>query len=217
VNYTGTGTQAVKAVAFSNLTLSGSGAKSIVSGTSVTGTLSIAPTGSATASVGTGLNIPVGSLLLAGVDCINGTWGYGPNSPPYHKNQTYFANTTGYVTVSNGLTLKSEITGAELGSASWCAGETRNVTVTIKNIGTATWTDGTNGTPTFNIGVKWNTNGSSWDDYDVRVSAANLAPGQTATYTLPLTASDFVGTSYGSPLAAGSKVILFEPAANGEP
>ena len=109
------------------------------------------------------------------------------------------------------LTYKSQIVSTSLGSTNWCAGETRNVTVTIKNIGTATWTDGTGGTPTINIGAKWNTNGLIWNDYNVRTSANNLAPGETGTYTLSLTASNATaGPVYGTVLAAGTNNITFD-------
>src|SRR4029079_2005081 len=73
------------------------------------------------------------------------------------------------------------------GAATWCAGETRNVTVTVKNIGTATWT---NAAPDVNVGLKWNTNGTIWNDYHIRTDAGNLAPGATQTYTFTITASN---------------------------
>ncbi|MCZ2085126.1 MAG: hypothetical protein LC112_12730, partial [Flavobacteriales bacterium] len=37
---------------------------------------------------------------------------------------------------------RAQIVSVESGSPSWCAGESRNVSVTIKNIGSAPWTDG---------------------------------------------------------------------------
>jgi hypothetical protein len=111
----------------------------------------------------------------------------------------------------NQLTYKSQIISVDLGSSSeWRPGETRNVTVTIKNIGTATWTDGEGGTPDINIGVKWNTNGSSWDDYYVRTNANNLAPGETRTYTLTIRASNNNQSSYGTNLAAGINNLSFD-------
>jgi hypothetical protein len=67
------------------------------------------------------------------------------------------------------------------GSASWCAGETRTVSVTVKNVGTAAWIDGPDD---FNIGVKWNAEA----DYLIRVDAQNLAPDGTRTYNLTVTA-----------------------------
>ena len=99
VNYSGAGAQTVIVVAYSNLILSGSGAKSIATGTSVAGNLSIAPSGSATASIGTGLNISVGTLTLGGTGTVNGTWG-STSSSATNQNNTYFAATNGIVTVA---------------------------------------------------------------------------------------------------------------------
>lgn len=104
---------------------------------------------------------------------------------------------------------QAQIISANTGSASWCAGETRTVSVTIKNTGTQPWTDG--GGKDFNIGVKWNTNGTSWNDYNVRVDAENLAPGATKIYNLSITASNnIVATGYTTPLAAGTNNISFD-------
>ncbi len=98
VNYTGAA-QTVRAAAYSNLIFSNSGAKSIAAGTSVAGNLSIAPTGSATASIGAGLNISVGSLTTGGLGTINGTWG-STASAAANQDDTYFAATTGILTVT---------------------------------------------------------------------------------------------------------------------
>lgn len=73
-------------------------------------------------------------------------------------------------------------TAMNTGSATWCAGETRTVSVTITNSGTQPWTDG--GGEDFNIGVKWNADA----DYFVRVDAQNLAAGASRTYNLSVTA-----------------------------
>ena len=62
VNYSGAGPQTVIAAAYSKLIVSGSGVKSLLAGTSTAGNLSIAPTGTATASVGAGLTLTVDSL-----------------------------------------------------------------------------------------------------------------------------------------------------------
>lgn len=83
-------------------------------------------------------------------------------------------------------------TSMSTGSSTWCAGETRNVSVTIQNTGTNAWTDG--GGEDFNIGVKWNAD----PDYLVRVDAQNLASGASKTYTLSVTAP-----------AAGSNNLTF--------
>lgn len=69
-----------------------------------------------------------------------------------------------------------------VGATDWCAGETRNVSVTVTNSGFQSWTDG--GGEDFNVGVKWNAE----TDYIVRVDAQNLAPGATQTYTFSVTA-----------------------------
>ncbi len=80
------------------------------------------------------------------------------------------------------------------GSPNWCAGETRNVTVTITNNGSLPWTDAPG--VDFNVGVKWNSD----PDYLVRVDALNLVPGATATYTLTVTA----------PMTVGSENLTFD-------
>ena len=98
VNYNGTA-QTVKATTYSALTLSGSSAKTMSSGTGVNGILSIAPTGNATASIAAGANLTVSKLTLGGLGRNNGTWG-STSSTATTKNNTYFAATTGYLTVN---------------------------------------------------------------------------------------------------------------------
>jgi hypothetical protein len=73
------------------------------SGVSVTGILNIihSATATATASIGTGLNLSVYRLQFNGVVQTTGTtWGYGPANPPANHNTTYFANTSGYLTIA---------------------------------------------------------------------------------------------------------------------
>lgn len=67
------------------------------------------------------------------------------------------------------------------GSANWCSGETRSVSVTVKNIGSSSWTDAS---PDINIGCKWDGD----PDYLVRVNAGNLASGAQQTYYFNMTA-----------------------------
>ena len=105
------------------------------------------------------------------------------------------------------LTYKSQFISINTGAATWCPGETRNISVIIKNIGTATWTDNS---PDINIGVKWNTNGSNWTDYYIRTDAGNLAPNATQTYILPVTASNNIGAGYTTPLTPGSNNLIFD-------
>ena len=104
-------------------------------------------------------------------------------------------------------TYKSQFISMNTGSSTWCAGETRDITVTIKNNGTLTWTDSW---PDINVGVKWNTNSTNWADYHVRTDAGNLAPGATKTYTIPVTASNNAGAGYTTPLSAGSNNLTFD-------
>ena len=98
VNYTDAA-QTVRAVAYDNLILSGSAAKSMAPGTSVAGNLSIAPTGSASASIAAGQNISVDTLTLGGAGKSDGTWG-STSSTATNQNNTYFAPTTGILTVT---------------------------------------------------------------------------------------------------------------------
>ena len=99
VNYTG-GAQAVKATTYRNLIFSGTGLKSMASGTSASGDLSIAPTGTAKASVGDTLNLTVNSLTLGGIGTNFGTWG-STASPATNQNNTYFDSlTTGILTTA---------------------------------------------------------------------------------------------------------------------
>ncbi len=117
-----------------------------------------------------------------------------------------------YITISvsyNGGTYSSQVLSVNTGSVTWCAGETRTVTATIKNTGTFAWTDGPGGVPDFNVGIKWNTNGTSWNDYNVRTDAKNLAPGQTGTYSFTITASNNLAGVYTTPLTIGSNNLTF--------
>ena len=146
IEYDGSGVQTVLAaplVTYHNLKLSGSGAKSIISGTSIEGNLSIA---GATASIGTGLNISVGSLTFGAINQVNGTWG-STASAAVNKNDTYFAVTTGIITVNidgrpvfTGLTIPPSIiygtstvtlsgTLSSFGPTYPANGETVNVTI----------------------------------------------------------------------------------------
>jgi len=112
---------------------------------------------------------------------------------------------------------QAEFISADLGTGPWCPGETRNISVTIRNAGTATWTDGPlPGTPDINIGVRWNPNGGNWTDFHVRTNANNVAPGETRTYTFSLTASNNSGSGYTTPLAPGLNNIRFDVVNEGQ-
>jgi hypothetical protein len=100
VEWNAAGPQSIAVLAYNNLSLSGSGVKTVASGTSVSGNLSIAPTGSATASLASGLNFNVDTLMLGGVGRINGTWGSTTATSATYQDNTYFDATTGYLTVT---------------------------------------------------------------------------------------------------------------------
>ena len=76
----------------------------------------------------------------------------------------------------------------DFGSTSWCPGETRQVSVTVRNNGDLPWADGAG--EDFNVGVKWNAE----PDYLIRVDAQNLAPGATQTFYFNVTAPATLGT-----------------------
>ena len=87
---------------------------------------------------------------------------------------------------------KTQFLSMATGAATWCPGETRNVTVTIKNIGTLSWTN----SPLVDIGAKWGTPTT----YSFKVPAGGLAPGNIQTYTLSVTA----------PLTASTDSLTFD-------
>lgn len=113
----------------------------------------------------------------------------------------------GYIRITYTYDYCAEFVSVDYGSSTWCAGEDRNISVTIRNGGTATWT---NTSPDINIGVRWNPNGSNWNDFHVRTNANNLTPGETRTYTFTLRASNNSGGGYTTPLAAGTNNIRFD-------
>ncbi len=97
------------------------------------------------------------------------------------------AGYAGQVRITYNIPWWAQFTAMNTGSSTWCGGETRTVEVTVKNIGTSTWTDAS---PDINIGVKWNADG----DYNVRTDAGGLAPGATRTYYLTVTAPTTPGS-----------------------
>ncbi len=90
------GTQTIPGYAFNNVVLSGSGIKTVTNTTTIAGELSIA-TG-CSASLATGINYTIDSLILGTTGSLAGTWG-GTGSGATNINTTYFAATTGYLTV----------------------------------------------------------------------------------------------------------------------
>ncbi|MFT3911095.1 MAG: hypothetical protein QM737_16870 [Ferruginibacter sp.] len=166
--------------------------------------------GSATGAVQTARSIGIKSVTSAVVSYKNGLNGSSSNTSTA---ASYPTNGTLYRFTPPAVAYQAQFISMNLGTATWCAGETRNVTVTVKNIGTAIWT---NSSPDVNIGLKWNLNGSNWTDYYIRTDANGLAPGATATYTLSVTASNNIGAGYTTPLAGGTNNITFDVVKEGD-
>ena len=106
VNYGKAGNQIVRQQAYSNLTLSGSGEKTIGTPASTslsTGTLSIS--GTATANI-TNTGVSVDKLILGGVGQSAGTYGF-TGSGASNINNVYFSTGTGYLNVQNTLGVAS--------------------------------------------------------------------------------------------------------------
>jgi fibronectin-binding autotransporter adhesin len=125
--------QSVNATTYGNLTLSGSGLKTISSSFTAT-TLSIAPTGTAKASLGPGVNVSVTNLYLGTFGSEAGTFGSSVSAATF-MNDLYFDSTagrTGIVTSATTLPVTMNYFHAKYQSGSlsidWSTGtETGNV------------------------------------------------------------------------------------------
>ena len=107
------------------------------------------------------------------------------------------ANGTLYRYTPPAVAYKSQFISSSVGSASWCEGEVRDVTVTVKNIGTTAWTASG---PVMNIGAQWSNEPASDYPFRVSVGVSGLAAGATATYTIPIT----------GPATPGAATLLFD-------
>jgi hypothetical protein len=110
VNYSGAGDQVVKRITYTNLIFSGSGAKSLSHPTNSTvanGIMTIAPTGTAQASV-SGDNVSANNLFLGSSAQATGTYG-AVGSGATNQNNPSFAATTGYLNVTNNTKLPQTI------------------------------------------------------------------------------------------------------------
>lgn len=146
VDYYSGSAQTVAVEAYGNLIFSGTTTvKTLQAGTSVAGNLSIAPSGSATASVGAGLTLTVNSLTLGGNSVVAGTWGSTTASSAANQNDTYFESTTGKLNVTTGVsatrlmvTLLGQTftagTGNSGGVSSQTAGTPFNLTLTAVDV-----------------------------------------------------------------------------------
>ena len=97
-------------------------------------------------------------------------------------NSTANGSRRNFTFIPNGY--KSQFVSMSYGPGTWCAGEARNVTVIVKNVGTDSWSDVGKD---INIGLKWNVDGDygGAPSFIPRQDAAGLAPGQTGTYFFP--------------------------------
>lgn len=195
VNYNGAGAQTTANVTYNNLILSGGGAKSIVVGTIVGANLSIAPTGSATASIASGTTISVNSLTLGGVAKASGSWGSSSSSAT-HKDDTYFAATTGILNVATGdsvaptvqtVTIQSLSTINITFSEAMGTGVTTAANYTVSKSGKGTLANNPN-TVTL---VSGNTYLLTW-------SAGTMVTGADVSVTVA-NAQDLAGNTMGSP------------------
>ena len=150
VEYDMLGDQAVFAETYGNLIFSGSGDKSMAGGTSVSGNLSIPLTGTAKASVGTGLNLSVGSLTLGGLGTASGTWGSTTATSAAYQDDNYFAATTGYLTVSSDTRLTPSIAGVTASQSITYGTSTVTLSGTVSATGPVYPADGETVTVTIN-------------------------------------------------------------------
>lgn len=123
VEYNATAPQSVTARTYNNLTLSGSGNKTISNGTGISSSLSIS--GTAKGLLANGGTSTATTLTLGGVNQTTGSWG-STGSLATNKNDTWFvAANTGIINVNTGCTA-----GTWLGTTStdwndpsnWCSG-----------------------------------------------------------------------------------------------
>ena len=108
IEYNGSGVQTVGGFNYNNLVLSGLLVKTMTAGTTIAGNLSIAPTGTALAKLVVGQDITAGTLLLGGIARASGTWG-ASDSAADHKDDNYFAASTGRLVVTSGSSLTTTV------------------------------------------------------------------------------------------------------------
>ena len=106
----------------------------------------------------------------------------------------------------------AQVVNIDYGPSNWCIGETRNVTVSIKNNGTATWLASGPTAPcaasTNPVAVAFRWNGNNFDTYNLPPNfsnrnplPSNVAPGATVDVTFP------VRTPIGDPLGSNNLSI----------
>jgi hypothetical protein len=130
VNFDNAGAQTVGARTYNNLTLSGSGTKTVGAATVVTGNLTI--TGSAVANL-TGTANTANALYLGATQQTSGTWGF-TGSGATNINTTYFLG-GGRVIVATGSCVFPNIGLTVGGTGSICSGTGTNITVALSESG----------------------------------------------------------------------------------
>ena len=105
----------LKTMTYNNVIFSGSGIKTINTGTTITGNVSI--TGTAKVNLPAATSVPISTLTLGGRGTLNGTWGSTTATTATYKNNTYFDANSGYFTVATNTAVVPTITTAPTSSA----------------------------------------------------------------------------------------------------
>lgn len=95
----------------------------------------------------------------------------------------------GLVRISYVPAYRAEFVTMDLISPIWELNETREILLTVKNTGQATWSDSN---PDINIGVKWDDD----SDYFYYADANYIESGDTRTYSITVTAPGIIGENH---------------------
>jgi hypothetical protein len=183
VEYNGTA-QTVSARTYGNLTLDGSGTKTISTGFTVSNDLSIAPSGSgAIASIASGQVVTVNNdLYLGGIPVDAGTYGSTTSpAPPANQTNVYFASSgTVNAATSTPVTMNyfhAKRQGSSL-SIDWSTGTETG------NVGFNLYVVDANGKRKLNTQLIPSTGFTTHDPQDYHFAASGLALSGTITFTL---------------------------------
>lgn len=127
VEYNGSGAQTVGDFDYGNLKFSTSGAKTVPSGVTVAGTLTVAS--GVTGTLSNGSNTTAHALTLGTLGTVNGTWGSNGSSAANKTNTFFTAANTGIITVATD-TRGSQATLTVTGPSSVTYGSTGTLTST---------------------------------------------------------------------------------------
>ena len=181
VEWNAAANQTIAAVAYYNLTLSGTATKTIAAGTVTAGNLTINDTAVASLS---GAANTANALYLGGTQQTAGKWGRTGTSGADHFNDTYFSGTAGYVTIATGTCTVPATPGTISQPTNECSGSTGN-TYSIAAVSGA-------------ISYTWSVTGTGWS-----VTAGGTTTSATITVgteagTVSVTATNACGTSTAS-------------------